>query len=158
MRRGTTFALLLFSLVFLNISVFGYEGVVVATRSTSTSISETVFLLLIVPTFISSLVAGLLAALGAFIGSRVSQPGDASEQYSGWGPQSVGAGIGAAVGTGPLLLYIGALNQSSFGMQIALFGMLIVFVGFIVFAALWCRRVDRVRSVAPSSSDREVAG
>ncbi|MEV8249638.1 hypothetical protein AB0O87_01775 [Microbacterium sp. NPDC076768] len=147
MRRGTTFALLLFSLVFINIPALSYEGAMVF-ASGSTSSSGWVFALLIVPTFISSIVAGLLAVLGAFIGSRGSQPGNASERYSGWGAQSVGAGIGAAVGTGPLLLYIALLMQGSLGMQIALFGMLIVFVGFIVFTALWSRWKDRANTAA----------
>lgn len=158
--RGTTLALLLFSLTVFMTPVLIYE-VVAFVRFPETFASNLFWgsVLLTLPALVTSVAAGLLAALGAFTGSRASQRLDATTRSTGVRAQSVRAGIGGAVGSVPIvLLFSVRFVGGAAVVPIVVLGVLIVFIGFVVFTTLWCRRVDRVRSAAPPSSGTEVAG
>ncbi|MEV8249636.1 hypothetical protein AB0O87_01765 [Microbacterium sp. NPDC076768] len=140
-RTSASGALLLFSVAFLNIPVlvFGWVEILVAETAPNSS-TAWLPLLMVAPTFVGSIVAGLLAALGARIGSRVSRSAGTLKQHAGWRAPSVGAGVGAAVGSTLFLMYWSLLFHDGPRFQLLLFEALIVFTGFAVFTALRCRK------------------
>lgn len=98
--------------------------------------------LIMIPTVITGIVSGLTAALGAYIGRRMSTDGPVGTV--GW-QVSVGAGLGGAVGSVPFLLYAAWWYQNGPGPWILVLGYIAIFGAYAGFTALWLRH--RLRAV-----------
>ena len=146
MRRGLTLALTLFGIVLFNVPMLAIQAAIYITHLPNSEASgRWLLLLLLIPTFVTSIMAGLCAALGAIIGARASRNPSTDTQGNTWRAPSIGAGLAGAIASAPFLLFLSWFYQSGLGALIGVLGICIAFTGFAGFTALWWARGARTQ-------------
>ena len=141
--RILTLVLPLFGLVFFTLVMAGAQAVeVIRNLPDSRASIGWIIGLIMIPTAITGIVSGLTAALGAYIGKRMST--NATNESSGWKSISAGAGLGGSVGSVPLLVYLSWWSQAGLGLWILVLGYVTIFVAYAGFTALLMWRKPRV--------------
>lgn len=109
--------------------------------------------LIMIPTVITGIVSGLIAAFGAFV-ERFTAPSyfDASKVDRS---MAVGAGIGGSLGSILLLIYLSIVYQHGAGLWIPVLGSVAIFGAYAGFTAVVTRRgADRYRRDQAERTDR----
>jgi hypothetical protein len=148
--RGLILALTLFGTVLFAVAMGVIQAAFyIANLPDSEAGLRWIILLIMVPSVVTGIVSGLTAGLGAYIGKRISATtaGASAERKA----MSFGAGVGGALGSTLLLIYLSWFYQDGPGPLIGVLGFMAIFGSYAGFTAVWGARRSRAGATLPST-------